>query len=193
MQTHIRRFVEIVIETLPLAQPVYEFGALQVQEDPSEEDLRTLFNQVEYVGCDFRDGPGVDRILNLHAIDLPDRTAGTVISMDTLEHVEYPRQAMSEIHRLLTHDGIVIISSVMNFPIHSYPNDYWRFTPEGFRSLLQDFAHCFVGSCGAQENFPLSIVGIGFKSAPPDLAAFNSAYAQWHAWTTGVMKALNED
>ena len=36
-------------------------------------------------------------------------------------HVEYPRRAMAEIHRILKDDGIVIISSVMNFPIHAYP------------------------------------------------------------------------
>jgi len=192
VQKHIRRFVEVVIETLPLVEPIYEFGALQVQDDPGEEDLRTLFNGADYVGCDFRDGPGVDRLLDLHQIDLPSHTAGTVISMDTLEHVEYPRKALSEIHRILKDDGIVIISSVMNFPIHAYPNDYWRFTPEGFRSLLQDFEQCFVGSCGVKENFPLSIVGIGFKSAPPDLSGFNEAYEQWQSWTNGVMRALND-
>ena len=192
MQTHIRRFVEVVIETLPLIEPIYEFGALQVQDDPGEEDLRTLFNNVDYVGCDFRAGPGVDRLLDLHQIDLPSHTAGTLISMDTLEHVEYPRRAMSEVHRILKDDGIVMISSVMNFPIHAYPNDYWRFTPEGFRSLLQDFEHSFVGSCGVQENFPLSIVGLGFKGAPPDLSAFKEAYQQWESWTNGVMRALKD-
>lgn len=177
-------------ETLPLSGPVYEFGAMQVQNNPAEEDLRELFPEKEYLGCDFRKGPGVDKVLDLHAIALPSQTAGTVIVMDTLEHVEYPRRAIEEIHRILKTDGIALFSSVMNFPIHHYPEDYWRFTPEGFQSLLKIFEHSFVGDCGAQENFPVSILGIGFKSNPTNLDAFNHAYTHWKSWTNGVMRAL---
>ena len=39
-----------------------------------------------------REGPGVVRILDLHGLDVPDNSVGTVIMMDTLEHVEYPRK-----------------------------------------------------------------------------------------------------
>jgi SAM-dependent methyltransferase len=190
MQKHVRRLVGIVEKTIPLPGPIYEFGALQVNNEPLEDDLRTLFERDDYVGCDFRAGPGVDRILDLHDIDLPDETAGTVISIDTLEHVEYPRRAMEEIYRILENDGIVVISSVMNFPIHSYPNDYWRFTPEGFRSLLQVFDESFVGSCGKDTDFPQTIVGIGFKGAVPDLSAFNEAYLRWETRTNAIFNAL---
>lgn len=68
--------------------------------------------------------PGVDRVLNLHELDLLDASVGTAICMDTMEHVEYPRQAMKELHRPLMLGGALIISSVINFPIHGYPNDY---------------------------------------------------------------------
>ena len=191
MQKHVRRFVELVADTIPLSEPIYEFGSLQVNNNPSEEDLRTLFGDVDYVGCDCREGPGVDRLLDLHNIDLPDKTAGTVIVMDTLEHVEYPRRAVQEIHRILKQDGIVVISSVMNFPIHSYPNDYWRFTPEGFRSLLQIFDQNFVGSCGEDTNFPQTIAGIGFKGKKVDLQEFDKAYLKWESWTNSVFRKLS--
>jgi len=190
MQKHVRSFVEIAVETLPLAGPVYEFGALQVQPGKDEADLRALFGDREFVGCDFRPGPGVDRVLDLHGIDLPDGTVGTAVAMDTLEHVEYPRQAMAELYRVLRDGGIAIVSSVMNFPIHGYPNDYWRFTPEGMRSLLEVFDERYVGSCGSDPSFPQTIVGVGFKGSPPARDRFERACAGWESRNNKLMKAL---
>jgi SAM-dependent methyltransferase len=110
--------------------------------------------------------------------------------MDTLEHVEYPRRAMQELQRILQDGGIAIVSSVMNFPIHGYPNDYWRFTPEGMRSLLEVFDHRFVGCCGSNRAFPQTIVGIGFKGSRPVLDDFEQAYARWELRNNKMMQAL---
>ena len=125
-----------------------------------------------------RQGPGVDVILDLHDIDLPSNSVGTIVCVDTLEHVEYPRRALEEIHRVLVPGGLTIISSVMNFEIHDYPNDYWRFTPEAFRSILKPFANCFVGYAG-MEIFPHTVVGLGFKGAMPNIDAFQRQYELW--------------
>ena len=109
-----------------------------------------------------RSGPGVDVILNLHQLDLKDESVGTAILMDTLEHIEYPHLAMQEVYLVLKPDGVVLISSVMNFPIHDYPYDYWRFTPTAFQSLLKEFKTQRVEFVG-QETFPHTVVGIGVK------------------------------
>lgn len=114
-------------------------------------------------------------ILNLHDVNLPDVTAGTVLCLDTLEHVEYPHKAMQEVHRILKPEGIAVITSVMDFPIHDYPYDYWRFTPEAFRSLLKPFAHAWVGHVGVKK-FPHTVVGIGFKENLPPLAGFEGGF-----------------
>ena len=192
MQKHVRQFVEIAARTLPLIEPIYEFGSMQVQNGDSEADLRSIFRGRSYVGSDFRSGPGVDKVLNLHDIQEMDGSIGTVICVDTLEHVEYPRRAMQELYRVLQNDGVAIISSVMNFPIHGYPNDYWRFTPEGFRSLLNVFDGHFVGSCGSDPSFPQTIVGIGFKTKTPDIEAFHAEYAKWELRNNNLMKFLQE-
>ena len=81
---------------------------------------------------------------------------------DTLEHVENVHQAMREIHRVLEPGGMVILSSVMKFPIHDYPSDYWRFTPKAFELLLEPFAVCEVESDG-DPQFPDGIYGFGIK------------------------------
>ena len=176
MRELIREFVSLACETLPLEGPVYEFGSFLVPGQEQLADLRPLFPGVQYVGADMREGPGVDRILNLHDVALPDATAGTVLCLDTLEHVEYPHKAVEEIHRILSSEGIAVLTSVMDFPIHDYPYDYWRFTPEAFRSLLKPFAHCFVGYVGVRK-FPHTVVGIGFKGACPPLADLEKRFA----------------
>lgn len=165
MRNIVRQFAELCAAVLPAQEPILEFGAYQVAGQESMIDLRPLFPGKKYIGADMRDGPGVDLVLNLHSIDLPDHSAGLVILMDTLEHVEYPRKAMEEVNRILQLDGIVILSSVMLFPIHDFPHDYWRYTPEAFRSLLKPFPASLVESAG-DPNFPHTVVGIGFKNTP---------------------------
>ena len=177
MRELIRDFVALTCETFPLKGPIYEFGSFLVAGQEQLADLRPLFPGMQYVGADMREGPGVDRILNLHDVALPDETAGTVLCLDTLEHVEYPHKAVQEIHRILNPEGIVVLTSVMDFPIHDYPYDYWRFTPEAFRSLLKPFAHSFVGYVGVKK-FPHTVVGIGFKGAGPSLSGFEKRFVE---------------
>ncbi len=178
MRQPIKDLVAVVTQTVPLAGPIYEFGALQVEGQEGFSDLRPFFPGKQYVGCDMRAGLGVDKILNLHQIEVPSDTVGSVISLDTLEHVEYPHTALKEIHRILAPDGIALITSVMDYPIHEHPHDYWRFTPEAFRSLLKPFRSCFVGYAG-RELFPHTVVGLGFKGAQPDLKQFESRFLAW--------------
>ncbi|KKN10245.1 hypothetical protein LCGC14_1038590 [marine sediment metagenome] len=159
----IRQFVEICAEILPISEPIYEFGSFQGSQG-SFLDLRPFFPDKEYIGADMQDGLGVDIVLNLHDIDLPSDHVGTVLCLNTFEHVEFPRKAIEEIYRILKSNGILIISSHMNFPIHGAPNDYWRFTPDGFRSLLKTFDLSFVEFYGDHINPPF-VIGIGFKGS----------------------------
>jgi SAM-dependent methyltransferase len=178
MRQNIKNFAKIISETLPVMEPLYEFGSLQIEQQIGFSDLRPLFPQKEYIGCDMRQGPGVDKILNLHDIELPEESAGFVLCFDTLEHVEYPHKALKEIHRILKPDGIAVIGSIMDFPIHDYPYDYWRFTPEAFKSLLKPFSNKFVGFQG-NKLFPHTVIGIGFKGKMPALNKFTLKYNQW--------------
>ncbi len=198
MRSHVKELIEMIARFLPTGEPIYEFGSLQVAGQKGFADLRPFFPGKEYVGCDMREGTGVDRILNLHDIDLPDESVGMVLCADTLEHVEYPRKAAQEIYRIVKPDGLAVIISVMNFPIHSFPYDYWRFTPEAFKSLLKPFANSFVGFAG-DKKFPHTVVGIGFKGQTPPLEEFEACYNRWQkeyayfldrvviAWTPPVL------
>lgn len=178
MRESIRQFVKIVSDTLPVQEPIYEFGALQLPGLEEFADLRPFFKGKSYVGCDMREGVGVDKVLNLHAIDVPDESVGTVITLDTLEHVEFPHKALSEIYRILKPGGMVVLSTVLDFRIHDSPADYWRFTPDGLKSILKPFSSVFVGHVG-RDSFPHTVIAIGVKGTNLTLEKFLPRFEQW--------------
>ena len=183
MRKSIKDLVGIVSRTLPIEDPIYEFGAYQVEGQEGFADLRVLFPGKTYIGCDMRSGPGVDRILDLHKLGLADNSIATVLMLDTLEHVEFPYLAMQEAHRVIAPGGFVLISSVMNFPIHSHPYDYWRFTPSAFKSLLSPFKNSLVEFAG-EEDFPHTVIGLGFKGDLPDMQHFHSELQIWKKYNS---------
>jgi SAM-dependent methyltransferase len=180
MRRLIKEFVQLCASNLPLFEPIYEFGAFQVSGQEGFADLRPIFPGKTYIGADMRQGPGVDVILDLHDIDLPPESVGTVLILDTIEHVEFPRKAIHNAHKILKPNGVLVLTSVMNFPIHDYPHDYWRFTPEGFRSLMTPFTFTFVDSLGIQE-FPHTVLSIGVKGDRGEdrMAGFIKEYQIW--------------
>jgi SAM-dependent methyltransferase len=162
MRKETRAFVETVAPLLSVAGPVVEIGALQIEGQEKYADLRPLFDGMQFIGCDMREGPGVDRVENLHSLTFEDNSIGTMILLDTMEHVRYPFKAMAEVYRVLKPGGVLIMTSVMLCPIHAYPSDYWRFTPEAFKVLLEPFETVQVFS-DRPALFPRSIYGLGVK------------------------------
>ena len=140
----------------------------------------------EFRGCVFQQDLGL--IFHGDQFIQADASLGTILCLDTLEHVEDPRAAVSELSRVLAPGGLLIMTSVFEFPIHGYPNDYWRFTPEGVRSLLKPFPSSFVGSYGLSEDVPRSVVGLGFKGGSPN-TGFERDYANWKKWFEAIMHA----
>jgi hypothetical protein len=158
----LRGFVSDLVAGLPLREPIVEFGSMQVEEG-QPNDLRPLFPGCTFIGTDMREGPGVDRLEDLRHLSFGDGEVGTAICLDTLEHCADPLTAARELRRVVTGDGgFCILSSVMLIGIHAHPNDYWRFTPEGMRLLLEGFDDVDVAAMGHPEA-PFWVFGIGSK------------------------------
>jgi SAM-dependent methyltransferase len=163
MRDHNKAFCRLVAETIDCPGPVFEFGSYQVEGQEGYANLRELFPARKYVGCDMRPGPGVDRVEDVTAISLPDGSAGTVLCIETFEHVFEVRRAFDEVFRLLTPGGVFIITSPLNFRIHGYPDDYWRMTPNCLRRLLSAYAARVSGYQG-HRSFPHTVMGVGIKA-----------------------------
>lgn len=168
MRQSVKDYLVRVLNRFPAREPVYEIGAYRVEGQEEFADLRPFFPGKSYVGCDMRKGLGVDRIEDVHCLRIRSNCAGMVLIFDTLEHVENVHQAMKEIHRILQPGGMVVLSSVMKFPIHDYPSDYWRFTPKAFELLLKPFDVYEVEFDG-DPQFPEGIYGFGIKGRKQSL------------------------
>lgn len=163
MRDHVKQIIRIIAERIDLPEPIVELGSLQVEGQVGYADLRPFFLGKHYIGCDFREGPGVDRIENSEiGLSFKDSTIGSVISCDTFEHIFEIFKTIREIERVLVTGGILVAVSVMYWPIHGYPHDYWRFSPECFRRLLESFADSIIISLG-DERFPHTVMGMSRK------------------------------
>ncbi|MEM8994922.1 MAG: class I SAM-dependent methyltransferase [Acidobacteriota bacterium] len=166
MRPHIRELIRLATLELDLPEPIVEVGALSPPGQEEMANLRPFFVGRDYVGCDMQPGPGVDRVEDLHGLTFADGEVGTFVLADTFEHVRDPQRAMAEVRRALQPGGVVIFTSVFAFPIHDYPNDYWRFTPEAFRALAEPFRQAAIFYAGEPLN-PHTVAGVAVDSAEP--------------------------
>lgn len=183
MRDNVRAFVAAAVEAFRLRGPVYEFGSYQVEGQDELADLRQLFPDQHYVGCDMRPGPGVDRIEDLGRLTLPSGLARTVICVDTLEHVFEARRGVDEMLRVLAPGGVILLSAPFEFRIHGYPDDYWRFTPSSIDRLLASLDVTVIGSQGV-ESCPHTVFGIGCKAPASEaflqgIQPFLSSFQHW--------------
>ena len=162
MREQVRAFVEMAAKSLDLVGPIYEFGSYLVEGQEELADLRPCFPGQEYIGCDMRPGPGVDRVEDVSALRLPAGCAQTIICVDTLEHVFEARRAAEEMLRVLAPGGVMLLAAPMDFRLHDYPSDYWRLTPSCLSRLLEPLPLTVVGSQGV-ESYPHTVYGLGCK------------------------------
>jgi len=169
MRPHNQAFVRAAVRHFDCPAPVFEFGALQVED--YGVDLRGLFGDRAYVGCDVRPGPGVDRIEDVSRSSAGAGTVGTVLCIETFEHVFDIQRAFDEVFRMLRPGGVFVITCPFHFHIHAYPDDYWRLTPACLRRQLEPYAARIVGFQGHAPT-PHTVMGVAVKCpAPPDFAA----------------------
>ena len=105
---------------------------------------RTLFGQAawSYVGVDLEAGPGVDLVLaSPYTLPLASGSVDLVISGQAFEHVEYFWLSWLEMIRVLRPGGMIFLIAPSRGPEHRYPQDCWRFYPDGYRALAR-YGHC---------------------------------------------------
>jgi len=168
MRDNIKALVSWLSERIHLEGLVLEVGSYQVKGQEGYADLRPYFRNRPYLGIDMRQGPGVDCIQDVHGLGIQSGSASLVLCLDTLEHVRDPIKAVGELKRILTTPGVLLISSVMDFPIHEHPADYWRFTPQAFLELLEGLDERLVLYQGSLLK-PHTVIGIGAKGLQLDL------------------------
>lgn len=102
-----------------------------------------------YVMSDVEPGDDVDVVANAHSLIGPfgKRAFDAVLACSVWEHLERPWVAAEEVMRVLAPGGVFFIQTHQSFPIHGYPNDYFRFSDAALRLLFEDVGACDVVTC----------------------------------------------
>jgi SAM-dependent methyltransferase len=174
MNHFIHGVARAIAETFALPEPIVEIGAYQVEGQAPIANLRSLFPGKKYIGVDMRPGPGVDCVANVE--DLPHKSAsiGTVLALNTFEHVKCFWRGLDEVHRVLRPDGVLVLSTPFFFRIHQFPHDYWRFTPAAYEALLETYPSKIIGWHGAR-NRPANVWAVAFREGRPAISAMHFA------------------
>lgn len=123
----------------------------------SKWDFRNCIKYDRYIGYDLDDGPGVD---TTDSKTLPYRETDVIICTSVLEHDVDPLKTISLIKRLLRDNGKAIVTIPFYYRMHSFPSDYWRFTPDGLKLVLKrEFFNVITFGVG-REIFPHNVIGL---------------------------------
>jgi SAM-dependent methyltransferase len=168
MNHFIHGVARAVAETFGLPGPILEVGSYQVDGQEEIAELRRLFPNRAYTGIDMRPGPGVDQVADVERLPYRDASIGTVLALNTFEHVPRFWKGFAEIARVLRPDGALLVACPFYFRIHNHPGDYWRFTPMALQALLADYPHKIVGWHGP-KNRPAEVWSLAFKPGRPPI------------------------
>lgn len=84
---------------------VLELGSYDVNGSP-----RRFFENPEYVGVDWREGPLVDVVGFAHELGYPDETFSVVVSTEMFEHDCYAELSFTAALRMLKKDGLFVFT-----------------------------------------------------------------------------------
>jgi SAM-dependent methyltransferase len=120
------------------APSVLELGTLQSQPGRSTMHRDWVPHASEFLGTDIQAGPDVDLVADLHRLTevVGVERFDVILSCSTFEHLKYPTRAAHELMKALKVGGLLYVQTHQTFPLHGYPNDYFRFSKDALASLF---------------------------------------------------------
>jgi SAM-dependent methyltransferase len=113
-----------------------------------------LDNCIEMEASIFRH---TDVVGDAHYLPFPGDVFDAVITFNTFEHLRDPRQAASEIHRVLKPGGKLILYTAFLQPVHEAPYHFYNTTEYGLRQWFDAFT---ITKLEVSENFsPAYVIG----------------------------------
>lgn len=133
---YINRFVEGVARNLPKHSLLLDAGA-------GESVYKKLFSHCNYKAIDLAVGESrwnyanLDYVGFLHDMPIEDEAFDAVLCTQVLEHLEWPRESVKEMHRVLKPGGKLYMTVPMAQDEHQIPYDFFRYTSYGLESICK--------------------------------------------------------
>lgn len=92
----------------------------------------------QYFGVDLAAGPNVDVVMpSPYRLPMASHSVDVLVSGQAFEHIEFFWLTWLEICRVVKPGGLIFLIAPSRGPEHRYPQDCWRFYPDGFRALAK--------------------------------------------------------
>jgi len=117
------------------------------------------------ISLDIDPNKNPDIVSDIHNMSIDDDSFDTILCTEVLEHLKDPKQAITEMKRVLKPGGKLILTTRFVFPVHTYQYDYYRFTEFGLRELFKDWKiEKFVEEAGSLETIAILLQRIIFQT-----------------------------
>ncbi len=133
---YITRFVEAISRELAEGSSILDAGA-------GESVYKKYFNHCQYKAIDLAVGENrwnyenLDYVGPLHEMPIEDGVFDAVLCTQVLEHLEWPRESVQEMYRVLKPGGKLYMTVPMAHCEHQVPYDFFRYTSYGLRSICK--------------------------------------------------------
>lgn len=146
------------------APRVLEMGTLRWSER-STHHKEWFPHASEYIMTDVAAGMDVDVVADAHTLSSQiDGLFDAVIAISVWEHLSRPWIAAAEIAKVLKPGGVVFICTHQSFPLHGYPNDYFRFSTEALSVIFNDAG---LKTVSEGYQYPAQLI------PPPEITIWN--------------------
>lgn len=127
-----------------------------------------------WTGLDFEAGDNVDIVGDVHKLKLClNQKYSGILCSEILEHVARPWIALKSMRSAIQPGGYIIITTLQCFPLHGFPDDFYRFSESGLRILLEDAGFIDIELASAGEViFKLDDHGSGIATRVTPMHVF---------------------
>lgn len=126
-QSLFRQYTNKVLKNSKVSGEVLDIGS-------QESTYYHQYFDTKIISLDISGSPTV--IGDMLKLPFPAERFDTVLALNVFEHCSDPDLALSQIHRVLKSHGRLVIVTPFFKEIHAHPFDYFRYTLDGWKTLL---------------------------------------------------------